>query len=119
MLPVNLSASSIIGTNVENSQGDNLGDIKEIMIDTTSARISYVVVSFGGFLGIGDKYFAVPWEAFTIDTDQENFILDVPKEKLEDAPGFDQDNWPDNADHQYLTSVYEYYGYKPHWEAVV
>jgi sporulation protein YlmC with PRC-barrel domain len=118
MLPVNLSASTIIGTDVENPQGDNLGDIKEIMLDTTSGRISYAVISFGGFLGIGDKYFAVPWEAFSIDDDQETFILDVSKEKLENAPGFDKDNWPTNADHQYINSVYQHYGYRPHWEAV-
>ncbi|GJM29539.1 MAG: hypothetical protein DHS20C17_21740 [Cyclobacteriaceae bacterium] len=118
MLPVNLSASTMIGTNVKNPQGDSLGDIKEIMIDTISARVSYVVLSFGGFMGLGDKYFAIPWEAFTIDEDDDEFVLDVPKEKLENAPGFDKDNWPNNADHTYVNSVFDYYGYRPHWEGV-
>lgn len=115
MLPINLSSSSITGTDVVNVQGDNLGDIKEIMIDLTTGRVSYVVLSFGGFLGIGEKYFAVPWEAFTIDTDNKQIILSVPKEKLDNAPGFDKDQWPTNADHDYITNVYNHYGYKPYW----
>ncbi|NJN27037.1 MAG: PRC-barrel domain containing protein [Cyclobacteriaceae bacterium] len=118
MTPLNLSASSINGTSVVNNQGENLGNIKELMIDTNSGQISYVVLSFGGFLGLGDKYFAMPWEAFTIDTDKEEFILNVSKEKLEDAPGFDKDAWPTNADHTYLNSVYEHYGYAPYWDKI-
>lgn len=116
MNPVNLSASSINGTGVVNAHGDNLGDIKDIMIDLNSGQISYVVLSFGGFLGMGDKYFAIPWEAFKIDTVNKEFVLSVPKEKLENAPGFDKDVWPTNADHKYLNSVYEHYGYTPHWK---
>lgn len=118
MLPINLSASSISGTDVVNARNENLGDIKEIMIDTNNGRVSYVVLSFGGFLGIGDKYFAIPWEAFSIDTDNKCFVLNVPKEKLENAPGFDKDQWPTNADHSYISSVYDHYGYKPYWETV-
>lgn len=118
MLPINLSATTIVGTKVENPQGESLGNIKEVMIDTVSARVSYLVLSFGGFLGLGDKYFAIPWEAFTIDTDEQTFVLDVQKEKLENAPGFDKENWPTNADHGYISSVYEYYGYRPHWENI-
>ncbi len=116
MFPLNLSSSSITGTNVVNARDENLGNIKEVMIDTTNGRVSYVVLSFGGFLGIGDKYFAMPWEAFTIDTENKRFVLNVPKEKLEDAPGFDKDHWPTNADHDYITSVYDHYGYKPYWD---
>lgn len=119
MLPINLSSSSINGTDVVNAQGENLGDIKDLMIDTNTGRVSYVVLSFGGFLGIGDKYFAIPWEAFSIDTDENEMVLNIPKEKLENAPGFDKDNWPTNANHTYLNEVYEYYGYKPYWDHTV
>lgn len=111
-----LSASSMMGTNVINRAGENLGDIKDIMIDTASGNIAYVVVSFGGFLGIGDKYFAIPMEAFHIDRVDENFVLDVDREKLENAPGFDKDNWPSSADRQFLTDLHSYYGYRPYWE---
>ncbi len=116
MLLNNLSASSINGTEVVNLQGESLGDIKDIVIDTNSGRINYAVLSFGGFLGIGDKYFAMPWEAFTINQEDEKFMLNVDKEKLEDAPGFDKDNWPTNSNHDYLTSVYKHYGYQPYWQ---
>jgi sporulation protein YlmC with PRC-barrel domain len=119
MLPNNLSSSTIQGTDVVNLRGENLGDIKEIMIDTNSGQVSYVVLSFGGFLGIGDKYFAIPWDVFSIDTEKKNFVVDVTKEKLENAPGFDKDNWPSNANHDYLVEVYRYYGYQPYWERSV
>lgn len=111
-----LSSSSMMGTSITNRAGDNLGDIKDIMIDPSSGSIAYVVVSFGGFLGIGDKYFAIPMEAFQIDRDREEFILDVDKEKMKNAPGFDKDNWPSTADRQFLTDVHSHYGYKPYWE---
>lgn len=111
-----LSSSSMMGTSVINKAGDDLGDIKDIMIDPSSGSIAYVVVSFGGFLGIGDKYFAIPMEAFQIDRDREEFVLDVDKEKMKNAPGFDKDNWPSTADRQFLTDVHSHYGYKPYWE---
>lgn len=105
-----LSGSSIIGTDVKNAQGENLGSIKEVMIDVHSNRVGYLVVSFGGFLGIGDKYFAVPLEAFTIDTEEHIFILPVDKERLENAPGFDKDEWPSTANSTFMNEVYNYYG---------
>lgn len=111
-----LSASSITGTNVKNAAGENLGDIKEVMIDTKNGTVAYAVLSFGGFLGMGDKLFAMPWDAFEVDTENEELILNVSKEKLENAPGFDKDNWPTTADRTYLTSVYTHYGYKPYWD---
>jgi hypothetical protein len=87
------------------------------MIDYTTGRIAYAVLSFGGFLGMGDKLFAVPWEALTLDTKEHKFILSVPKEKLERAPGFDKDDWPDMADTTFRTNIYDYYGYKHYWES--
>ena len=112
MTPVVLSSSSINGTNVYNSQGESLGEIKDLMINTSNGMISYAVLSFGGFLGLGDKYFAIPWESFSIDTAEERFVLNISKEKLENAPGFDKDNWPSDA--QYIDSVYSHYGYAPY-----
>jgi len=87
------------------------------MIDLDEGRIAYVVLSFGGFLGMGNKLFAIPWEALILDTDQHVFILNVDRERLENAPGFDKDNWPDNAKYEagWLFDVYEYYGYLPYW----
>lgn len=111
-----LSATTLKGTNVTNPAGENLGDIKDIMIDYNSGNVAYVVISFGGFLGIGNKLFAVPMEALRVDKASEDIIMDVNKEKLENAPGFDSDNWPTTADREFLTEVHSHYGYKPYWE---
>lgn len=114
-IPTLLSASTLTGTQVENPEGDDLGKIEELMIDLTNGRISYAVLSFGGILGIGDKLFAIPWEALYVDTQKEVIVLDVDKQTLENAPGFDKDNWPDTTDHAWLVDVYTYYGYHPYW----
>lgn len=110
-----LSASTIINTSVENSYGENLGKIEELMVDLNSGRVAYAVLSFGGFLGMGDKMFALPFEALSIDTENEKIILDVDKEILENAPGFDKDNWPNFTEHAWLVDIYNYYGYRPYW----
>ncbi len=111
-----LSASTIKGDKVRNPQGEDLGKIEELMFDVDTGCIAYAVLSFGGFLGIGDKYFAVPWEALRIAPHEHMFILDVPKERLENAPGFGKDSWPKASNREWLTSVYSYYGYEPYWE---
>ena len=111
-----LSASTINHTDVENPQGEDLGRIEELMIDLGSGYIAYAVLSFGGFLGMGDKFFAIPWKALRVDTYRKKVILDVDKDMLKQAPGFDKDNWPDTSEHAWLVDVYEYYGYRPYWE---
>jgi sporulation protein YlmC with PRC-barrel domain len=111
-----MSATTLTGDRVRNSAGDDLGKIEEIMIDIPTGRIAYAVLSFGGFLGMGSKFFAVPWGALTLDQHEREFILNVDKQGLENAPGFDKDNWPDMADNQWGSKVYAHYGYKPYWE---
>src|SRR5512142_1244172 len=103
-----MSASSLIGDSVVNAQGEDLGKIEEIMIHVPSGRIAYAVLSFGGFMGMGDKLFAIPWEALTLDEDEKHFVLNVDKEKLEKAPGFDKDKWPDMAEPQFRTAIDDY-----------
>jgi sporulation protein YlmC with PRC-barrel domain len=110
-----LSASSVTGDAVVNRAGEDLGKIEEVMLDTKSNHIAYAVLSFGGFLGMGDKLFAVPWSALQIDAANKRFILDVSKEQLENAPGFDKDNWPDMADRTFGSSVYKYYSKPTYW----
>jgi len=103
-----LSSSSINGTSVKNASGDDLGNIKDLMIDTGNGKITYAVLSFGGFLGLGDKYFAIPWSSLSVNTQDETMILDISQERLKDAPGFDKDNWPDQAS-DYYSSVNTFY----------
>lgn len=113
-VPNILSAGSMDGDKIVNDQGEDLGDVKDVMIDLESGSISYVVLSFGGFLGLGDKLFGVPVEALRKKPDEHEFVLDVDKQKLENAPGFDKDNWPGtHGDHQeYMRTIYSHYGYE-------
>ena len=110
-----LSASTLIGDAVANAEGDDLGKIEEIMLDVEKGRVAYAVLSFGGFLGMGDKLFAVPWGAFSIDEENKRFVLDVDEETLKDAPGFDKNNWPD-MDASWAEEVYVFYDVEPYWK---
>ncbi len=110
-----LSATTMIGDDVTNSAGEDLGKIEEIMLDVEKGRIAYAVVSFGSFLGIGGKYFAVPWEKLRLDTVQKQFLLNVSKGTLENAPGFDKDNWPKTPDYDYMRDIYNHYNAKIYW----
>jgi len=114
--PEVMDASTLSGDSVVNSGGDDLGKIEAIMLDVTGGRIAYAVLSFGGFLGMGSKLFAIPWSALTLDASEKRFILDVPKERLENAPGFDKDHWPSMADTTWATQVHSYYNVRPYWD---
>lgn len=106
--------SQLIGKDVRNAQGENLGGIKDVIVDVSNGRVHYVVLSFGGFLGLGEKLFAVPWDALTLDTVNKRFVLDASKDRLESAPGFDKDAWPDMADASWEKGIHDYYGTKPY-----
>jgi sporulation protein YlmC with PRC-barrel domain len=108
--PALMGADTLLGNDVYNERGENLGAIKEFMVDMASGRIAYAVLSFGGFLGMGDRLFAVPWQALKLDTANKRFSLNVVKEKLKNAPGFDKDHWPSMADPTWATSVHSFYG---------
>jgi sporulation protein YlmC with PRC-barrel domain len=112
-----LSASTLIGDKVVNPQGETLGEIKELMIDPQSGHVGYAVLSFGGFLGMGNKLFAIPFRSFELRPDHHDFVLDVPKERLKNAPGFDKDDWPKTADRTWGTEIHTYYGQTPYWDA--
>jgi sporulation protein YlmC with PRC-barrel domain len=105
-----MGADTLIGEDVYNRQEEDLGDIKEIMLDMRSGQVAYAVLSFGGWLGMGDKLFAVPWQALQLDTVNKRFLLDVSKEHLKNAPGFDKDNWPDMASTEFGTQIHNFYG---------
>jgi sporulation protein YlmC with PRC-barrel domain len=105
-----MGADTLIGEDVYNHQDEDLGDIKEIMLDMQTGQIAYAVLSFGGLLGMGDKLFAVPWQSLQLDTTNKRFILDCSKEKLENAPGFDKDRWPDMASAEFSNQIHNFYG---------
>ena len=95
--PELMGADTLIGDHVHNLKNEHLGEIKEIMLDMRTGKIAYAVMSSGGILTIGEKLFAVPWEALTLDTVNKRFTLNIDKERIENAPGFDTDHWPNMA----------------------
>ena len=110
------TASLLKGTTVANLAGEELGTVEEIVIHTESGTVVYAVLSFAAALRMGDSLFAIPWKAFTYDNAGRKLILNVNLETLEEAPGFQKDNWPDMGDPEWGEIIYTYYGYRPSWE---
>ncbi len=116
-----LKIRKIIGMTVENTQGSNLGEINDVVVDPKDGSIVYAVVEAGGFLGLGEKLFAIPWGAFQTVADDDDrgeldrLILDVDKDRMQTAPGFDNDNWPNMADTQWGETVHSYYDQQDQW----
>ena len=110
-----LGASTLIHDKVVNLSGQDIGRIEELMVDVTTGRVAYAVLSFGGFMGIGNKLFALPWSALTVDEAKKRFVVNVTKESLAKMPGFDKEHWPDLNDLEYATGVYRQWGATPYW----
>ncbi|MFN0161912.1 MAG: PRC-barrel domain-containing protein [Burkholderiales bacterium] len=111
-----VKVSSIIGTNVFDPLGDDLGEISDIVIDFASGKVIYAVVSYGGFLSMGRKLFAVPFEALRYHNEQARYVLDVLKDQFATATGFDDDDWPVLGDEKWNRDIYAHYNRRPHWE---
>jgi sporulation protein YlmC with PRC-barrel domain len=116
----------LTGLSVYNASDESLGKIEDLAIDPQAAKIRYAVLSFGGILGMGDKYFAIPWRQLSFVSKgetsagtqkEDHCVLDVPKETLKNAPGFDKDNWPNFADNKWRQTVDKYYGKGVHVDA--
>jgi sporulation protein YlmC with PRC-barrel domain len=110
-----MAAATLDGNKVLAADGETVGKVKDIMLDVRSGRIAYVVIASGGFLGVGDRLFAIPWSALTLDTDRACFVLNVDTGRLRNAPGFDERDWPTMVDPGWAASVHEYYGSEPYW----
>ena len=111
-----LSTTAVIGDSVVNRAGENLGKIEELMLDLEKGRVAYAVLSFGGFMGMGEKLFAVPFEALKLDASREHFTLDVDKDKLKNAPGFDKDQPPAGVGPHLGRRGLQVLRYKPYWQ---
>ncbi len=111
-----LSVSMLKGHEVVNMAKEGLGKIEDLMIDLENDRISYAVLSFGGFLGMGNKLFAIPWQAIELKLYEHTLIitLNIDKEVLKKAEGFDKDKLP--LTHEELFKIYNHYGYEPYWQ---
>lgn len=108
-------SSNLEGMPVYNLAGEEVGKIEELVINVEQGRIEYAALGVGGFLGIGEKMFAVPWRLFTLNYDETKsfFVLDVSKQVLEKAPGFDKSRWPDVANPKWADDIEKYYSAGP------
>jgi sporulation protein YlmC with PRC-barrel domain len=119
---VAISCEELKVQNVFNGKGERLGKIEDLVIDLNSGRIAYAVLSFGGFLGFGNKQFAIPWDLLCIDNRwnyqdiyRQKIVFNVSREKLEKSPGFNRNELPRESDKEWLKDIHEYYGCKPYW----
>lgn len=110
LTPDLMGVNTLIGNVVVNHKDQNIGKIKDIMLDMRTGRICYAVLSFGGFFGLGEKLFATPWTALRRDTTNTRFILNVERESLVKTPGFDKEKWPDRADQSWSKEMHAYLG---------
>ena len=107
-----VKSSEVLNVPVKNKNKEDLGKIEELVIDKVNGNVRYAVLSFGGILGLGDKLFAIPWQLLSYTNEEECFIINVPKEKLKNAQGFNKNAWPDMADQTWNTDIYKYYDAK-------
>lgn len=105
-----ISSEKVKGTKVVNRDGDDLGEIDNVMIEKQTGQASYAVMSFGGFLGIGEQFHPVPWDALDYDPEKEAYVVDIPKQQLENAPYYPPGEEPDWNDRAYNERVYAHYG---------
>ena len=110
-----ISASKVTGTEVYNTQGDHLGEINDVMLDKRSGKIGYAVMSFGGFLGIGERYHPLPWATLKYDTRQGGYVVGLTKEQLEGAPTYAANETPAWGDRAFETRIHDYYRVQPYW----
>lgn len=110
-----ITASRVIGTHVYNTAGDHIGTIEDIMLEKTSNGIMFAVIGFGGFLGIGEKYHAVPWSTLDYDKDQGGYVVPFTKEQLEAAPAYSIDELTRDDGHMARDASYAYYKVEPYW----
>jgi sporulation protein YlmC with PRC-barrel domain len=104
-----VKSGEITGAKVMNPEHEDLGEIAEVVIDKASGKINYLVLNFGGFLGFGNKFFAVPWNLFLYDNSDDHFVLNVDKKILKNAPGFDKDHWPNFSAPEFKTQISGFY----------
>jgi hypothetical protein len=108
--------NEILGLKVVNAAREDLGEIEDLVFDSRNSQVVYAILSFGGFLGLGDKHFAIPWAALDFYLADGFAILNMDKERLKKAPGFAKDTWPDMTSDAWGEEIHSFYGHRPYWE---
>ena len=106
-----ISADKVTGTNVYNRQGDKLGSVYDVMLNKLNGQVAYAIMSFGGFLGMGESYHPLPWRALAYDTRLDGYVVDIDRNRLENAPYYEAGSEPDWSDRSYGQRVDSYYGF--------
>jgi hypothetical protein len=110
-----IAADKVQGTTVFDSAGESLGSIHNVMIDKKSGNVAYAIMSFGGFLGMGNQYHPLPWSVLKNDTNLGGYVVNLDKRQLEGAPGYDAGSEPDWEDRKFEMKIHDYYGVGPYW----
>lgn len=113
-----LSMGTLSGDKVISPHEEELGKIEDFVIDIRPGQVAYIILSFVGALGVGDRFFAVPWNALELNTDKHAFVLNIDKDVLKSAPGFDRNSWPNMSSRDWGERIYAYYGQKPYWSSL-
>ncbi len=108
-----IASDRVEGTAVYDSKGDRLGSIERFMVDKLSGQAQYAVLSFGGLFGLGHRHYPLPWQALTYDPDKGGYVVDLSRDRLEDAPSYDAEGEEPVFDRDYGAQVYGYYGLTP------
>jgi sporulation protein YlmC with PRC-barrel domain len=103
-----IAASKVEGTPVMNTAGEKLGSIENVMIDELTGKVAYAVMSFGGFLGIGDRHYPLPWNVLKYDTNLDGYVVNLDKQMIEGAPTYGTDEEVDWADREWARRVHDY-----------
>jgi hypothetical protein len=109
-----ISSDKAVGTAVYNRQGEHLGSVYNLMIDKYSGQVAYAVMSFGGFLGMGESYHPLPWRTLTYDTRKGGYVVDLDRRRLETAPSYTSSSAPNWSDRTYGHRVDDFYGVTPY-----
>jgi sporulation protein YlmC with PRC-barrel domain len=112
-----IAGSRVQGTSVYNAAGESLGSIEDVMIDKRSGNVAYAIMSFGGFLGLGDKYHPLPWSVLKYDTSKGGYVVNLDRAQLEGAPAYAVGSTPTWGDRKYESNIHDYYGVDPYWGA--
>ncbi len=109
-----ISAEKVSGTEVFNPSGENLGEVRDVMLDKRSGRVAYAIMAFGGFAGLGRNYFPLPWSTLHYDTAKEGYVVDLSKDLLKAAPNYAAEEMP-TWDRTYESRIHDYYKVPPYW----
>lgn len=110
-----IRASRVIGTSIYNTEGTSIGSIEDVMLDKTSNGIMFAVIGFGGFLGMGEKYHAVPWSTLDYDPDQGGYVVPFTKDQLKAAPAYSIDELTGSDGETARNASFDYYKVEPYW----